>query len=476
MEWYINDEIEYLHRVISGTMGYSVSGNLISNRLFRLGVISLFHQINDDLEELKNQLESSVILEGVSIDFDTFLDEKYWKDNLLFVDEKHILKSSIGFDIENASYQYQINEIIDYLPNGVEGYNVTQNLIDTFKTSLNQLCDRKKLGSREILFGLHAGLFIMLNLLREIKQQVEHPKPHQYVKVWEEIYDESYWESVRKEYLEWKEENVDYTFEDLLLRQKYEIFRLLKSKFFRFYNSITGADVKKRSLIITEDDLPVGETVSEELPAECAKFQKFFEWKGKYVLSLNYEKLGQYIYKYYRKLDYPDIDTIVRFDMMMDLIHKDMVVMKIQLKPYLKGYEEEKVKDLLNECADILNTCQKHLAPGINENFLQAYMEKLLFSKDMRCEARKKLSGQSRNTYICEIVAVLKNFKIFKLECDKYDLAKSLSEKITKVQLDTLKKNIERAYNTNDGTLYRWTQNIIENLKKETSNPLARII
>ena len=238
MEWYINDEIEYLHRVITGTMEGSVCGNLVSSRLFQLGVISLFHQINDSLEKLSANLDTSVILEGVSIDFNTYLDEEYWKDNFLFADERAFFRSSTGYDIDEVSCQYQINEMTDYLPNGVEGYNITQNLIDTFKTSLNQLCDRKKLGSREILFGLHAGLFIMLKLLREIKEKVEHPKPHQYIKVWEEVYEDLDIAPVRMEYFEWKEENADYTFEDLLHRQKYEMFRLLNSKFFRFYNSL----------------------------------------------------------------------------------------------------------------------------------------------------------------------------------------------------------------------------------------------
>ena len=75
-EWHINDEIKYLHNVISGAMTGSVCSNPVFDRLFQLSVISLFHQVNDDLEKLNNDLDVSVILEGVSIDFDTYLNEK----------------------------------------------------------------------------------------------------------------------------------------------------------------------------------------------------------------------------------------------------------------------------------------------------------------------------------------------------------------------------------------------------------------
>ena len=475
MEWHINDEIAYLHRVISG-MGNGGICNPVTDRLFQLSIISLFHQINDSLDKLSSELDTSVILEGVSIDFDTYLDENYWTNNLLFKNEEGFYNQIFNIKVEDITCRFQINQMTDYLPNGEEGYNITQDQIDTFKTSLNLLCDRKKLGSREILYALLFGLHYMLHQLKKIKEKVEHPKSHQYIKVWEEVYDDYEDISCRDSYIEWKEENDEFNFVELKRQQIFEIFRMLNSGFFRFYDSITGADVRNRKLIITEDDLPVGKTISENLPAECAKLEKFIEWKGEHVIALNYEKLGKYIYKNYNNFEIDDIDVIVEFDKTMDAIHEDMASLKPQLKQYLKGYEEEQVNVLLNECSDILNTCKIHLAKDINDSFLYIYLKRLLFNKEMKDEARKKLSGQSRNTFICEIVAVLKNAKIFKVECDKHDLARSLSEKITRIQLDTIVKNIERAYNSNEGTLYHWTMKNIEELKKESSNPFAGII
>ncbi len=457
-------------------MGWGGLSSPVTDRLFKLGIISLFHLVNDDLEKLNNKLDTSVILEGVSIDFDTYLNEEYWTDNTLFNNEERLYKDIFDLNPEEISCRFQINEMTDYLPNGIEGYNITQDLIETFKTSLNQLCDRGKLGSKEILYALFFGLKYMLQQLETIKKKVDNPKPHQFIRAWEEIYDDYEYIKCSTSYNEWKEENEVFSFDELKRQQLYTIYVLLNSGFLRYYDSITGADVKKRKLQITEDDLPLGKTISEGIAAECAKLEKFAEWKGGDILALNYEKLGKYIYKNYNKLKINDFNSIVEFDKTMDAIHEDMAAKKPQLKQYLKGYEENKINELLNDCSEILNTCKKHLADGISENLLYEYLKKLLFNKEMKEEARKKLLGQSRNTYMCEIVAVLKNAKVFKVECDKHDLAKSLSEKITSIQIDTITKNIERSYNANDGALYHWTMKNIEVLKREASNPFAGII
>ena len=155
-EWFINSEIAYLHRVISGTMAGSVSATPISQRLFQLGVISQFNMINQNLEKLNNELDLTIKLEGVSIDFDTYLDENYWKENHLFYNEEDIYKS---FDIElkEIPLQHEINFMTDYFPNGDKNYNITPELLDTFRTSLYQLCDRNKIGSKEIEYALNTN-------------------------------------------------------------------------------------------------------------------------------------------------------------------------------------------------------------------------------------------------------------------------------------------------------------------------------
>ena len=121
-EWHINDEISYLHKIITCAMTGSVAGSSLFRRLFGWSIISLFNQINTDLEKLKGDLEMSIKLEGVSIDFNTYLDMEYWNDNFLFQSEEKLYRD-LGVDIKKISYSFQINTMIDYMPIDEEGYH-----------------------------------------------------------------------------------------------------------------------------------------------------------------------------------------------------------------------------------------------------------------------------------------------------------------------------------------------------------------
>ena len=202
------------------------------------------------------------------------------------------------------------------------------------------------------------------------------------------------------------------------------------------------------------------------------KEKRFLEFKSNYQTA---EKLGQYIYKNYRKFEYTDTENIVRLDKTLDVIHEDMAHLKPELEKYLKGYEEKKVNDLINECTDILLTCQDYLAANLKPSIFKEYLEKLLFDKELKEEARKKLSNASRNTYICHIVAAMKNALIITIDSTKQELASSLHERLDNVLVSTLEKNIERAYNARKGPLYEWTKNHVDEIIKNNMNPFAGI-
>ena len=372
-EWHINSDLEYLHRVIDSAMSGSVSATPVFLRLFRLSVLSLIQSINIDLDQMNRDLDVAVMLEGASIDFDKYLDDKYWSNSFLLDDGVNMYKT-FGIDINTLTFQKEINLLTDYFPNDVEGYNITPDLMETFKYSMHQLCDMDKLGNREIIFSLTFGLSFMITQLSRIKKKVEHPQAHQYIKVWEEIYEQNDYITHRQSYIEWKEENEGYKVRDLKRQHLYEIYLLLESGFFKHFNSVTGADVKNRKLIITNDDLPVGCSISDTLATECAKFERFFEWKEDYIVSMNYEKLGKYIYKNYSKLNLNDLRRIVEFDKTIDKINEDIADLKPNLAKYLKSYEDTIVNNLIKDCSSILNTCQQYLAKDIRTTFFQDYL------------------------------------------------------------------------------------------------------
>lgn len=467
----ISDKIEYLHRIITGVTGGDTISLGMFDRLFALGVITAFNDINRLLEKEVVQLDFELNLSAVSINFDKYLNRKIWTNNWLYTDFDKLYKEN-GVSFSHCRNQTtEINQMMDYFPNGVNGYSFTTDTMLSLKNAMHQLTNGEKLTERDVFYALNAGLDKMLNLLEEVMQKTLHPKVHLFSKLWFDIYDIYDNDECCKGYKEWKEENTDFVFDDLKSRQKQEIFKLLKTDFFRFCSTPTGSEVRRCILKINGDDLPVGTLIPDNMDVECAKFARFIQWKGEHILSMDYEKLGQYIYKNYHHFDELEFYHITDFDRMLDAIHEDMADKKRNLAPFLKHYEEDQVNKLFNECTVILNTCRKHLSKDIRPTFLQDYLRKLLFDKDMKDEARKKLSGGSRNTYICEMVAALKNVNVFKVDCDKHDLAKSLGEKITSVLVETLSKNIERKYNANDGALYHWTKNIIDELREQPYNP-----
>ncbi len=474
MEWSINESIKGLHDVISAR-DYNDLSEPIYDRLFQIGIILRLSIINDELEKLNKELDSSIILEGVSIDFDTYLNKHYWFDNFVFKDEDQFY-STFGVDLKKYNYLPTINKMMDYFPKRENEEQNNLNALDTVKQSFYHICERNLIDSDDMRYALFFGVTLMMKQLQEIKSKVNNPQPHQYIKVWNDILDDNKYIEVGQHYFEWKDENEDYRLIELKSQQLFTIFLLLDSGFFRFYTSVTGSEVRNRKLIIDDDVLPIGTKIPDSLPTECAKFEKFIEWKDEYIISINYEKLGKYIYKNYNKLSIDDIENVVLFDKTMDAIHEDMARLKPALSRYLKNYEENMVSELVNSCVTILATCNKHLAEGINESFLRTYIEKLLYDNEMKDEARTKLSNSSKKTFICNIVAVLRNMRIFKVGVDNKDLAHSLHEKINDVLESTLEKNIQRAYNANKGSLYDWTLKNIDAIKQQSSNPFAGII
>ena len=459
----INDHIEYLHRVITGIKCGDIIEMGIFNKMFSIGVISIFNSINRDLEKLSSQLDTSINLEAVSIKFDQYLNKEYWTKTGWFFNVENVL-SKLGVEIPPISYTTEINQITDYLPNGQKGYLVTPQVLDSFKNAMHMLCQEERLSYRDINYALNLGLSRMLKLLMEVEKKVKNPKAHLFAKLWEETMEIFHNDEYAKEYNEWIEENDTPTFADLQVRQRQEIFKLLNKNFFRFCEQPTGAEVRNRKLIITEDDLAFGTEIPSNFSIECAKFEKFFVWKGDAILYLNYEKLGRYIYKHYNQFDENEFFCITDFDRIMDLIHEEMAKQKPSLAKNLKRYEENKIAELQKDCEQILLTCKPLLKKDVNGRLLEVYLEKLLYDKEIKMEARSKLSGQSKKKYICEMIADLSNCFVFDPQYGEEDFAQCLHEKINDIEKITLKRYIQEAESARSGALYTWTRKVMDGI------------
>lgn len=465
----INGKIEYLHRVIMGGMAGDIVKIGIFDRLFAWGVIALYNDINSDLEKLSIQLDTELNLEAVSIKFDLYINRKYWTNNWLYIDYEELYRNE-NIEKPRLTYTTQINTLTDYLPNGVKGYNVNPAVINSFKTAMHQLCDEDRLTDGDIFYSLNAGLNRMLDLLKTVQNKVKNPQNHLYKKLWDETYEIYDNDEAVDEFNEWVEEIGSPTFEDLKARQKQEIFKLLSKNFFRFYNNPTGAEVKKCKLFISEDDLPFGTHIPENIAIECAKFEKFIEWKGEHILSINYEKLGQYIYKHYQKFDESEFFSITDFDRNMDAIHEAMAKKRNSLSKYLKRYEDDRFNEMVNDCKKIINTCKTFLKSGVSEILLDNYIDSLVNDSQISAETKSKLNGQSKIKYICDMIAHLYNFMVFDVKYNADNFAEALHSEIESVEQNTLKRYISDSINSRDGALYIWTKNNIKKIMESSSD------
>ena len=413
----INEEIEQLHRLIESPP--DVAATDIFTRLYAWGILSLFNKVNRELETLSNRLDTAIDLDAISIDFNKYCDNSYWT---------YYWQKTLKNNWSREDNQTEINRMTDYLPNGKEGYLVTPEVLDSFKTAMHQLCDEDRMSARSIEYALSQSLGTLRNLLYELHNKVTNPEPHLYAKLWETIYSTSSKGNHQENFDRWCQEIGEPDTEDLKAKQKQEIYNLLKKGFFRFAKTPTGGEVKKRTIVIGEDDLEVGSEIDKDFETECAKLGRYAEWKEEQILTINYERLGQYIYNNYQKFDKEEYAVIVYFDAMMDLIHEKMAKLKPGLAKYLKRYQEQQDEELLNDCKKIFEPFKKYLRAGISETLIDDYLKKLLFESDVKEEAKKKLSGQSRNPYCCSIVIALGFCYIFRPEYDNADYAQKLSE------------------------------------------------
>ena len=240
----------------------------------------------------------------------------------------------------------------------------------------------------------------------------------------------------KSDYLEWKEWHEDFTFQGLVDKVSNEIVDFLRSSYFLFAPAPTGREVKERSVVIDDESLEVDQVFGTNLEVECAKLSYFVCWTGpkNELLTLRYDRINKYMTKHQNYLTDEDLSKFYYFEAILELIHEDMAVMKPQLAPYLKDFEEHQLERTRKECIEIVNVCQPLLKSGIRTGLLGDVVWRLLDDSSIREEARTKLcSIKTRNKYLCEIIAALDCDCIFKSDVSRKKLAKVVSEKMESV-------------------------------------------
>lgn len=276
-------------------------------------------------------------------------------------------------------------------------------------------------------------------------------------------------------YMHWKEEHEGYSYQRLEEKRSQELFWLVTSGLLRKAPMPTGREVKERALVINEDSLEVDTKIPENLDVLCAQLSPFVYWVGqkKEVLLIDYEKIEKYFKRYPPSFTSADYFNFYFFDVMLDMIQDDMAKLKPQIAKYLKNYEHSLLEQAKKDCIVLVNACQSLLKPGIRLDILSDAVRKLMDDQHIGEEAQTKLcSIKTRNKYLCELVAALDCFGIFKPDVNRRMIAKALSEKMDSVSVSSAEYYIKMLQGAKDSRLYLWAKENIDDLKAHAYHPL----
>lgn len=440
----------------------------IARRMYAMGFMNELYQIVTQLEDINEQLDSSLGFEDAYLDYAWNDEARYRTGRLL--DERMYR--------EEPTKDTEINRLIDFFPKDKETYSFTSEKADTLKTGMRYLCSEGNVSPRDIVFALDCGIKKVWGLLDSIKKKKAKIKDFQWEDFWYGFLlrdDDLYFERAQNDYDKWKEEHDWHDFQTLKDKRTQEILKVLKSGVFSHDVVPVKRDIAKSIITIEEDAIEDGEEIPDNIPTECARMSKYVTMKED-ILCLDYVKLGKYVYKHYSQLEEDEENSLIYFDIILCKIHEDMAECKPKLKKYLKNNEDEVLEEILNKALTVINSCSVLLKEGVGQDFLSDYLREAFYG-DTKAEVQAKLKGQSKHTILCEMLGMLRTTqKVFKIDTAANDLATALSEVVKKPNKESLTKYINNGSAIRKSKLSEWTTNyVMEKLGSETDRAFINV-
>lgn len=177
--------------------------------------------------------------------------------------------------------------------------------------------------------------------------------------------------SVQAEHMRWKRDVGCLTYDLLKDRQTYIVAQFLIKKVLRFTQEPSQREIDQEDLDKVRRHLPYGYVLPEGFPICCARFRRFITWNGD-ILKINYDLYGNYLFQYYYDLSDEERQSIFEFDMMLQLIHQEMMTTQIgetQSAPQNNGEAASSlspVEELIRQCIAQLMTEQYGDKPLFN--------------------------------------------------------------------------------------------------------------
>ena len=132
---------------------------------------------------------------------------------------------------------------------------------------------------------------------------------------------------VEADYLRWKRDVAAITFDMLKDRQTFVVAEFLKRKILRFSQIPSDRERKLVDLEKVRPHLPHGYEFPDEFRNCCARFRRFISWDGN-ILKINYDCYGKYLFQFFYDLSTEERQALIDLDLMLDLIHQDIISLK----------------------------------------------------------------------------------------------------------------------------------------------------
>ena len=195
----------------------------------------------------------------------------------------------------------------------------------------------------ELYSAIENQVALLTDMLKEVQQRSQAAPPSFYADFYshqKSLYD--IWR-VKARYEDWKRDVGGLNFDLLKDKQTLEVAVFLERKILRYTPPPSGREIRKVDLNKVIPHLPYDYKLPEEFEKCCARFKRFIRWNGD-ILKINDNKWGNYLFQYYCDLTDKERQAFIELDIMLDLIHQDMVSMAAAASK----------EDCIRECIDLL--------------------------------------------------------------------------------------------------------------------------
>ena len=172
----------------------------------------------------------------------------------------------------------------------------------------------------------------MVEMLKEVKQRIKAAPPSLYGNFFR--YQKSLCDrrSVEARYARWKRDIGVPNIELLKDKEAQEVVEFLKKKVFQHIKEPSMREVGLVDLNSLSEHMPEGNTFPDEFPHCYTRFLRYAKVEDG-IYHINYNAYGQYLFDFYYLLTPDERQAFIELDIMLDLIHQDMALLKEVVLP-----------------------------------------------------------------------------------------------------------------------------------------------